>query len=267
MTGQVTVSDPLYIVYNGMVLNIFRMLAENPDFLGAKVKREVIFNLGRDATLSFTSDNDLKMRAECLVEIFKVGVVDPKTVGCVVSDVVLYVSLVFIVAVVLIKFILAVAYHWCLSRRLGDASAKKRPTKGLALQRPGQPSSPSSTSAPMLTTTPAPLRTEDSTATIVGSPTPSNLKVEVVSPDSISVSESNLGAGRSENSLETDGSANTTTPMVPALLGYGNGSEKQVPEKWRSDLMYTILMVTWWVGHKASFLSIISQLILLRLVF
>jgi len=238
MSGSVTVSDPLYMVYNGHVLNIFRMLAENPDFLGAAAKRMILMNLGRDATLSFTSNTDLKNRADCLVEIFKVGVVDPKTVGCVVTDVVLYVSLVFIVAVVLIKFFLAVAYHWCLSRRLGDASAKKQKrhsSSGLALQRAATPTSPT-------TLTPAPLRTEDSTATIVNGQ--SNLKVEVVAVDSVSLTESNI-AGRSENSLETDESGNTVTPMVPAVLGYGNGSEKPVPQKWRNDLMYTVLMVTW----------------------
>ncbi|KAI9020449.1 glycosyltransferase family 2 protein [Hyaloraphidium curvatum] len=233
-SGQVTVSDPLYIVYNGMVLNIFRMLAEAPDFLGPAVRRNVILNLGRDATLAFTSSNDLRQRAECLVEIFKVGVVDPKSVGCVVSDVVLYVSLVFIVAVVLIKFILAVAYHWILSRKLGDASAKKKPNtrRGLHLQhRTATPTAP----APMV-------RADESQATL-NSTTGQNLKVEVLAADSVSLSESNL-AGRSENSVESEASAGTQTPMVPAVLGYGNGMEKPVPEKWRSDLAYTILMVT-----------------------
>lgn len=262
LTGQVTVSDPLYVVYNGMVLNIFRLLAENPDFLGSAIRRTLIMNLGRDATLSLTSNNDLKMRAECLVEIFKVGVVDPKSVGCVVSDVVLYISLVFIGSVVLIKFVLAVVYHWCLSRRLGDASAKKRGDRGLALQRAVTGGSFGSQSSPISPTPdlksgngPVPLRAEESTATIVPSPTPSALKIEVLPVDSVSVTET----GKSEKSLETDDSG--ATQGVPALLGYGNGSEKAiVGTKWRSDLMYTILMVTCYSEGEDSIRSTLDSL-------
>lgn len=57
--------------------------------------------------------------AECMDDIIRVGFVDSKTIGCVVADIVLYVSLVFILAVVGIKFAMAVIYSWFFGRRLG----------------------------------------------------------------------------------------------------------------------------------------------------
>lgn len=58
--------------------------------------------------------------ADCLVETVRVGFVDSETIGCVASSVVLYVSLVFIIGVVAIKFALAVTFGWVLSWRLGS---------------------------------------------------------------------------------------------------------------------------------------------------
>jgi len=56
----------------------------------------------------------------CLQDIATVGFISTKTIGCVASDVVLYVSLVFIIGVVGAKFAMAVAFGWFLSWRLGS---------------------------------------------------------------------------------------------------------------------------------------------------
>ncbi|KAF9980018.1 Chitin synthase, class 3, partial [Modicella reniformis] len=55
----------------------------------------------------------------CLKQIARVGAMDSKTIGCVTSDVITYVSLVIILGVVFIKFFLAVFFGWFLSHRLG----------------------------------------------------------------------------------------------------------------------------------------------------
>ncbi|KAK1990468.1 chitin synthase [Colletotrichum falcatum] len=70
---------------------------------------------GRDVTRAFQGSSDKQM-AECFEEIIKVGSVDTDTVGCIASQVVLYCSLVLILAVVLTRFFLAVFFQWFISR-------------------------------------------------------------------------------------------------------------------------------------------------------
>lgn len=77
---------------------------------------------GLDVT-HFLSRINSKGLGQCLVEIIKVGTVDTNSVGCVASSVVLYVSLVFIIGIVLAKFVMALWFHWFLSWRIGSFSA------------------------------------------------------------------------------------------------------------------------------------------------
>ncbi|KAK8861274.1 hypothetical protein IAR55_002093 [Kwoniella newhampshirensis] len=58
--------------------------------------------------------------ARCLTDVIQVGFVDSISIGCVASDIVLYVSLVFILGAVMIKFCMAVVFGWFLSWRLGN---------------------------------------------------------------------------------------------------------------------------------------------------
>jgi chitin synthase len=71
---------------------------------------------GQDNTLAFASSSK-KQVAQCLQEIIKVGSIDTETVGCIASKVVLYVSLIFIMAIVGAKFALALIFQWFLCRK------------------------------------------------------------------------------------------------------------------------------------------------------
>lgn len=71
---------------------------------------------GVDLTLAFSSSQDRQI-AKCFSEIIKVGSIDTETIGCIASKVVLYISLIFILSVVVTKFVLALAFQWFLSRR------------------------------------------------------------------------------------------------------------------------------------------------------
>lgn len=73
---------------------------------------------GHDMTRAFSSSYD-KQVARCLTQIIKVGSIDTESIGCIASKVVLYVSLVFILAIVLAKFILALCFQWFLCRKFG----------------------------------------------------------------------------------------------------------------------------------------------------
>jgi len=73
---------------------------------------------GVDITRAFSSSRERKI-ARCLTEIIRVGSVDTATIGCIASKVVLYVSLVFILSIVVAKFLLALAFQWVLARKYG----------------------------------------------------------------------------------------------------------------------------------------------------
>ncbi|KAK0703791.1 chitin synthase-domain-containing protein [Lasiosphaeria miniovina] len=79
---------------------------------------------GRDITRAFQSSGD-KVNAECFEEIIKVGTVDTDTVGCIASQVVLYLSLVLILAVVVARFLLAIIFQWFISKTYAAAKTSQ----------------------------------------------------------------------------------------------------------------------------------------------
>lgn len=74
---------------------------------------------GKDVTMMMYRAGQ-KQIGKCLQDIVRVGFVDSMSIGCVASDVVLYVSLIFIIGVVLIKFTMAVIFGWFRSWKLGN---------------------------------------------------------------------------------------------------------------------------------------------------
>lgn len=134
--GDVQNSSRSLVVYNGYVLDLNLLNWLDPDdayyasprLNSLKQSKNVDTIRGTDISRLMTSSSDRQV-AKCLTEIAKVGVVDTDTVGCIASDIVLYVSLTFIVSIVMIKFLIACVFAWFLSWRLGvkhTANQKKR---------------------------------------------------------------------------------------------------------------------------------------------
>lgn len=73
---------------------------------------------GKDLSMYFLRTNQRTL-GQCLEDIITVGFIDTKSVGCVASDVVLYLSLIFIIGVVAIRFVMAVMFAWFFSWKLG----------------------------------------------------------------------------------------------------------------------------------------------------
>lgn len=73
---------------------------------------------GHDISQKMAHGQDRQVM-KCLTDIAKVGYVDSDQIGCIASKVVLYVSLVFIVGIVAIKFFFAVYFKWFVSRHFG----------------------------------------------------------------------------------------------------------------------------------------------------
>ncbi|EMD32671.1 glycosyltransferase family 2 protein [Gelatoporia subvermispora B] len=74
---------------------------------------------GKDLSMWFLRTNQRDL-GRCLQDIVTVGFIDTNSIGCVASQVVLYVSLVFIVGVVGIRFFMAVLFAWFFSWKIGN---------------------------------------------------------------------------------------------------------------------------------------------------
>lgn len=73
----------------------------------------------KDLTMMFMRSGQQQV-GRCLQDIITVGFIDASSIGCVASSIVLYVSLVFIIGVVGIRFGMAVLFAWFFSWKLGN---------------------------------------------------------------------------------------------------------------------------------------------------
>ena len=108
------------MVYNGDVLDLDLLLWFNSSQVAwpnefDEIRQNPAVH-GVDVTMAFAK-GEKKQIAQCFSEIIKVGSIDTATVGCIASKVVLYVSLIFILGIVVIKFVLAVMFQWFLCRK------------------------------------------------------------------------------------------------------------------------------------------------------
>ncbi|CUM68413.1 uncharacterized protein PRCAT00006136001 [Priceomyces carsonii] len=110
------------VVYSGNVLdlNLIDWIQSDdltyPDLFD-KLRDDNTYK-GHDISLVLTN-KDERQAARCLSEIIKVGTIDSDTIGCLASTVVLYISLVFILSVVVAKFLMACYFRWVIARKQG----------------------------------------------------------------------------------------------------------------------------------------------------
>ncbi|KAI8100114.1 chitin synthase [Halteromyces radiatus] len=122
-----------YMAYNGDVLNLKLLQSLPLDYFGVlqdgliqSILNNVTEFSGKDMTTYIQAyrkeGNQWEQEAACLRSLIKVGAIDTFSIGCIASDIVLYVSLVVILAVIGVKFMLAVIFGWFLSWKLGHFS-------------------------------------------------------------------------------------------------------------------------------------------------
>ncbi|KAG0014838.1 Chitin synthase, class 3 [Podila clonocystis] len=119
--GNITNPDRNLFAYDGDVYDADILKWIKKDFaLDETIEslRNGTIPLRRDLSFLFVQKKMTNVGA-CLKQIARIGAMDSKTIGCMTSDVITYVSLVIILGVVFIKFFLAVFFGWFLSHRLG----------------------------------------------------------------------------------------------------------------------------------------------------
>lgn len=101
---------PAYFQYppDGLIASI---LADPSQFYGKDLSRMINAN---------RNNVQWEQEAKCLSATIKVGTLDTITIGCMASEIVLYISLVVILGVIFVKFFLAVIFGWFLSWKLGN---------------------------------------------------------------------------------------------------------------------------------------------------
>ncbi len=109
-------------VWRGSVLDLDRLQLILPTLTYPTIFNELRSRnaawAGRDVTAGvMRSRQDDVFR--CVEQIAQVGYVDSESIGCVASQVELYLAMIFIIGVVAIKFLMAVMFGWFLSWRLG----------------------------------------------------------------------------------------------------------------------------------------------------
>ena len=119
---DIEVKNSPFIVYNGEVMDLSVYLDQVPENSDSKpfgdtLDRVLRENLGKDASRALSVYDQETL--DCLFEHFRAGLLDVKTMGCVATDIVLYVSLVVILSLVFTKFFLAIGFAFVMSRRLG----------------------------------------------------------------------------------------------------------------------------------------------------
>jgi chitin synthase len=115
------------MVINGIVLNLDTYMNANPnaltnDSVDAAIRailRSPEYSIGgRDATHMFESRSVLKNVIPCLYDKYTQGIIDRETAGCFFSEVLLYITLVVIFALVLVRFAMACVFSWFISWKL-----------------------------------------------------------------------------------------------------------------------------------------------------
>ncbi|KAI8367214.1 chitin synthase [Choanephora cucurbitarum] len=117
------------MLYNGKVLNLALLQYLPSAYFSTPTNgliQSILSNMntfaGKDMTylIQARQDSIWKEEAECLSKTIAVGQIDTLSVGCMFSEIVLYVSLVVILGVILAKFFLAVYFGWFMSWKLGN---------------------------------------------------------------------------------------------------------------------------------------------------
>jgi chitin synthase len=75
---------------------------------------------GQDISALISANSQSQQAGNCLIELAKIGVIESESVGCITAHIVLYLSMAFIVLIMLVKFVFALYFEWFMSWRLGD---------------------------------------------------------------------------------------------------------------------------------------------------
>jgi chitin synthase len=113
-----------YITFNGHVVDFSKLgkLKKSINLRNVNgIDLSSVFEKYRnkDASMFFNSNSTMRNFASCLVSMSRIGSIDASSVGCIASDVMLWLSLIVILSLVFSRFIMAILYRWVMAPKLG----------------------------------------------------------------------------------------------------------------------------------------------------
>ncbi|OUM61951.1 glycosyltransferase family 2 protein [Piromyces sp. E2] len=108
------------VVYNGNVLDVTDFLAHNHTSIGNNLQDILRSHNALDVTYSMSKNTSNKKAIKCMNELYKVGTVGKTTSGCIIGNIILALTLIFVTGVIFIKFCMALIFSWFLKWPLGD---------------------------------------------------------------------------------------------------------------------------------------------------
>ncbi|KAJ3377738.1 Chitin synthase, class 3 [Entophlyctis sp. JEL0112] len=131
IASAVSSNNSKLMIYGGFVLDVSLFYNDAySSVLGSTVKSLVKAHIGKDASHAFAVAG-LDQTGMCLVDYLKIASVDSIKPACLASTIVVYISLVIILAVVFSKFLLALYFTYVIGWRLGNNRAYQRAMQDL----------------------------------------------------------------------------------------------------------------------------------------
>ncbi|KAJ3014114.1 Chitin synthase, class 3 [Thoreauomyces humboldtii] len=122
-----------YVVFNGNVWDVTRL--SEISGLDSQVLDILNANRGKDSTKAFQANDLTKFQAKCLDQTLRIAKVDATGVGCAISNVVVYISLIVIIGTVGVRFLMAMTFQWVIGWRMGERDKGSRVAEDLKRRR------------------------------------------------------------------------------------------------------------------------------------
>jgi len=115
------------VVYNGNVLNVTSVIVNDTlsRMFHPNTMKVLKNGVGRDISLDINVYSEAHKQIDCLVERYKVGVVDTETPSCYLANVIMIIFLIAILGVVLTRFVMALIFNWFMAKKLTEVSSMK----------------------------------------------------------------------------------------------------------------------------------------------
>lgn len=117
-TGIDTLGKSPLLIYGDTVLNISKYLDANTQYFGATGDTILRNGMGNDASYALMNNAQIKSAIPCLTARYQAGVISTENGGCIASGIIMNVMIAVIIAVVAIRYTMAVIFQWLIARSL-----------------------------------------------------------------------------------------------------------------------------------------------------
>lgn len=114
------------LVLSDTVIDIKPYLLDNNPIFGDQVDLLLKETIGQDATYLFSSKKEGKEAWSCIVARYSTGVISSDTMGCIIHEIIIDFFLTVVVMVLLIRYGMAILFHWWVSPHLTIPGGRSR---------------------------------------------------------------------------------------------------------------------------------------------